>query len=117
MSYYIHPDSVKAIRKAIRDMYPIKDGWRWSVTSMDDNVGVVVALLQYPEGHNFPEHLVLDHHNVEQTCAGAGLGERESTIMVVVGTILMTTWQQGSFYPQLRIGSWNEAAVQQTNEE
>ena len=111
MSRYIHPDSVKAIRKAIRDMYPIKDGWRWSVTSMDDNVGVVVALLQYPEGHNFPEHLVLDHHNVGQTCADK-LGDRETTIMVIVGSILMTTWTPESFYPQLRIGSWNEAAVE-----
>ena len=110
MSRYIHPNSVKAIRMTIRDMYPMTEGWRWSVTSMDDNVGVIVALMEFPKRYNFPRSAVIDHHNVERACADLDLGTAEATVLTIVGRTLMKTWKPNAFFPQFRIGSWNERA-------
>ena len=108
---HISKEIVSAKRRAIRQRFPVKDGWRWSVTAMDNNVGVVVALMQYPTGYEFPSQKVIEHHNAAYHCGFLGLGEPETVVITDACDILMDGWEEQSFYPQLRIGRWDERAM------
>ena len=85
---------------------------------MNDHVGVAVALSQYPKGYQFPTTLVLDYHNPEASCDHQGITGKEKEAISNAGAILMEDWWVESehvsmpFYPSLRIGTWDQAAIE-----
>ena len=85
---------------------------------MDDHVGVTVALLEYPLQYKFPDSLVLDHHNPDHSCDENDITGWAKQAMIVAGEILMENWWSVSnddsnfaFYPLLRIGTWEQSAI------
>ncbi len=98
------------MRQEMRETFPASEGWKWSVTTMDSNVGVVFALMQYPDSYSFPPTLILNHHNPGASCEVNDFNSTETDVMVIAGEILMREWNH-DFYPQLRIGKWDNPAT------
>jgi len=114
---YISVKTIKEMRQEIRKKFPAKKGWKWSVTTMNENVGVTIALLQYPHSYKFPENLVFNHYAPDSDCDNHNIGEREKKIILKAQAILMKYWKgnassgEMNYFPSLRIGTWNRKAV------
>lgn len=78
---------------------------------MDDNIGVMVALMQYPEGYTFPAQKVIEYQSTAYHCGLLGLGESETKVLTDACDIMIDRWEEDAFYAQLSIGSWDKAAT------
>ena len=122
MMAYIDKQTVKTIRQTIRKLFPTNNGWKWSVTIMDDNIGITIALMTFPKGYCYPSNLILDYHNTSASCDKFGISGKEKDVLIQVSDVLMEDWWDDSkplidyhsiaFYPSLRIGTWNTPALQ-----
>lgn len=74
---------------------------------MDDNIGVTVALMQYPEGYTFPAQQVIEHKATGNHCHLLGFGEAETNALMAVSDILVHPLEEDKFYVQLGIGGWD----------
>lgn len=109
---YIQPTELKQKRTAIRKMFPVKDGWKWSVTGMENQTGVVVSLMQYPRSYSFFANARIDHTKPYQDCLDLGLGEAEAKViskacMVMLDGSASAVNDQRKYHVQLLIGKWD----------
>lgn len=117
---YITADQVKNFRNQIKAAFPVKKGWKWSVTGKNHS-SVDATLMQFPKGYTFPTDKSMDvnHHYLDET---KKLGKKEIAVFKKVNEILhsehwdksdiMTDYFHCAYYVNMGIGKWNKPAVQ-----
>lgn len=116
---YINAEETKAKRVAIKEAFPLKDGWKFSVTGSGSTLDVY--LMEYPAGYTFPEKADVNHYWLDKSIERNGLGEKEAAVCRKVIDIMkaghwdksdiMTDYFHCAYYYYFHIGKWNKSAA------
>ena len=116
---YITKEETAAKRAAIKAAFPLKDGWKFSVTGSGSTLDVY--LMEYPAGLSFPESADINHYWIEESIARSELGEVEAEVCKKAIAIMaeghwdksdiMTDYFNCSYYYYFHIGKWNKPAA------
>lgn len=117
---YISADDVKKYRAMIKTEFPVKDGWKFSV-SQSHHSTLNIRLMQYPDGYSFPAQSDLNHYHLDNAIEQLDLGKREAQTVRKMLEIanhghwdksdIMTDYFNCAYYINLEIGKWDKCAV------
>jgi len=118
---YIDKETAALIKNQIKETYPLKDGWKWSI-SVNHHSTFRVALMEFPPEYNFPAKCNVNHHWMDQQVEDLG-GEKELEVFKKVNKILhssdngffddsdmMTDYFHTAWYVSLSVGKWDKEA-------
>ena len=117
---FITTKEVAEKRKELRNLFPIKAGWKFSVTGGNSS-SLSIKLMQYPTEYNFPEYIDINPFHFDSSCEHYGIKDKEKYVLSVMLDIalrghwdksdLMTDYFNCAYYYDIGIGQWNRPAV------
>ena len=112
---YITTDQVKEKRNLIKEAFPAKEGWKFSVKRQHHS-SIIIAIMQYPDNYDFgTEHLGINHYWFNDS---EEYGDAEKEVIKKLNDIahlghwdesdIMTDYFNCAFYVTLEIGKWDK---------